>query len=151
MKTVANRHVLQSLDERLRALTPDRPRRWGTLTAHEMLCHLGDSTDMALGARPRNHPVRTRRRVAWKLLWLWCPTPWPRGVRTSTRNDPRAEGTRPSEFTKDMERAIAGLARVADARDGLEPAHGIFGAMSARDWQRWAYRHTDYHLRQFGA
>ena len=34
--------------------------------------------------------------------------------------------------------------------DSLEPAHGLLGSMSTRDWQRWAYRHTDYHLRQFG-
>ena len=150
MRTVADRRVLQSLEERLRALRPESSRRWGTLTPHEMLCHLGDSADMALGQRPRKHTVRTRRRIGRKLLWLWCPTPWPHGVHTSVRNDPRAEGTRPSEFIKDLDRAVAGLERIAAAHDGLEPAHGIFGAMSVRDWQRWAYRHTEYHLRQFG-
>jgi hypothetical protein len=29
-------------------------------------------------------------------------------------------------------------------------AHGLFGTMSLRDWQRWAYRHTNHHLRRFG-
>jgi hypothetical protein len=32
----------------------------------------------------------------------------------------------------------------------LEPAHGFFGTMSTRDWQRWAWKHTEHHLRQFG-
>ena len=28
--------------------------------------------------------------------------------------------------------------------------HPIFGRMSERTWLRWAYLHTDHHLRQFG-
>jgi hypothetical protein len=48
-------------------------------------------------------------------------------------------------------RAIAGIDGIAAAApDALDPAHGLFGTMSLRDWQRWAYRHTDHHLRQFG-
>ena len=39
---------------------------------------------------------------------------------------------------------------IATARSDLEPAHGFFGTMSVADWQRWAYKHTDHHLRQFG-
>ena len=66
-------------------------------------------------------------------------------------HDPKADGTRPSDFDRDLVRAIAGLKGIASAapRD-LEPVHGIFGTMSLRDWQRWAYRHTHHHLRQFG-
>jgi hypothetical protein len=44
--------------------------------------------------------------------------------------------------------ALHRLARAEAAT--LEPAHGMLGIMSRRDWQRWAYKHTDYHLRQFG-
>jgi hypothetical protein len=32
----------------------------------------------------------------------------------------------------------------------LPANHAVFGAMTATDWYRWAYRHTDHHLRQFG-
>jgi hypothetical protein len=44
---------------------------------------------------------------------------------------------------------------VADPRvlDGLvRRLEGLthFGAMLPKDWQRWGYRHTDHHLRQFG-
>jgi hypothetical protein len=66
-------------------------------------------------------------------------------------HDPRAEGTRPSVFARDLARLLAGLETLAVAADGsLEPAHGLFGTMTTRDWQRWAYKHTDYHLSQFG-
>ena len=151
MKTVADPAIARELTERLRSLQADGQRRWGTLTAHEMLCHLGDATDMVLGIRPRRRAIAARRRPFVKLLGLWSPVPWPHGMRTNPMHDPRAEGTRPSEFTRDLARAIAGIEGIATAAPGrLEPVHGLFGSMTLRDWQRWAYRHTHYHLRQFG-
>jgi hypothetical protein len=66
-------------------------------------------------------------------------------------HDPRDLGTRPSDLSGDMARLLAAMDVLAAAPEGsLEPAHGFFGRMSTRDWQRWTYRHTDYHLRQFG-
>jgi hypothetical protein len=71
VKHIADADVLRSLKHRLRALRLDSPRRWGTLTPHEMLCHLGDAVDMVIGVRPRKHPAphRTRRLVKWIVLW----------------------------------------------------------------------------------
>jgi len=60
MKTVADATVLRSLVERLRLLEPQTPRRWGTMTAHEMLCHLGDAMEMVTGVRPRKRPIPHR-------------------------------------------------------------------------------------------
>jgi hypothetical protein len=115
-----------------------------------MMCHLGDATAMVLGDRPRTVPIAPRHRALVKALMLWSPLRWPHGVPTNPRHDPRRDGTRPSAFVRDRDRAVDGLRRLAAPPGPLEPAHGIFGAMSARDWQRWAYKHTDHHLRQFG-
>jgi hypothetical protein len=151
IKTVADPAVLRSLVYRLNSVAPDSPRRWGTMTAHEMLCHLGDAAEMVLFIRRRREPLPARRRPLMKCVWLWSPVPWPHGVPTNPMHDPKAQGTRPSEFERDRARAIAALERIASAEDGtLEPVHGSFGTMSVRDWQRWAYRHTKHHLRQFG-
>jgi len=151
MKTVADAAVLSSLSARLNALQPESPRRWGTLTPHEMLCHLGDATAMVLRTRPRRQPVAHRQRRLLKLVALWTPIPWPHGRATSPMLDPKADGSRPAAFGDDRARALAGLEGVGAAKaDTLEPAHGLFGTMSLADWQRWAYKHTDHHLRQFG-
>lgn len=150
MKTVADSAVRQSLVSRLHALRPDSARRWGTLTPHEMLCHLGDAAEMVLLIRPRTEPVRQRRRPFFRLLALWSPLRWPQGLATNPMHDPRALGTRPSEFARDRARAVARLEGIASTTGTLEPAHGTFGVMSREDWQRWAYKHTDHHLRQFG-
>jgi len=151
-RTVADPDVLQALRERLRSVRTESPRRWGTMTPHEMLCHLGDSDAMVLRIRPRTRPVPPRRRPFVKWLALWTPLPWPRGFPTSPSLNPKAEGTRPSDFEADLARAIDGLEKLAASAAGaLEPVHGVFGEMSLADWHRWAYRHTDHHLRQFGA
>ena len=151
MKTVGDPVVLRSLIARLNAVTPDSERRWGTLTAHEMLCHLGDAAEMVLRIRPREAPVPLRRRRLVKALGLWSPFPWPHGWKTNPRHDPRDQGTRPSQFAADLKRAIDSLDGISRVRaDGADPAHGFFGSMSVPDWQRWAYKHTDHHLRQFG-
>lgn len=151
MKTVADALVRGALVERLHALHPDSRRRWGTLTPHEMLCHLGDAMAMVLRTRPRRQPVPPRHRRLVKALGLWSPIPWPHGWATNPMHNPRVDGTQPSVFVQDLDRAIAGLEAIAAAApDTLEPVHGFFGTMSVRDWQRWAYRHADHHLRQFG-
>jgi hypothetical protein len=151
VKTVADSAVRHSLIARLHALRPESRGRWGTLTAHEMLCHLGDAAEMVLRVRPRVKPIPRRRRLIVKWLGLWTPIRWPHGWPTNPQHDPRVYGTRPSAFAADLQRAIAGIEglAVADPRS-VEPMHGVFGTMSVIDWQRWAYKHTDHHLRQFG-
>jgi hypothetical protein len=151
VKTIADPEVLQSLSKRLNGLRPESARHWGTLTAHEMLCHLGDSSEMVLRIRPRDKPIVPRRRRVVKWFGLWTPMRWPHGWKTSPAHDPRLAGTRPSAFEKDLKRALDSLGGLARARaGGIENAHGFFGTMSLLDWQRWAYKHTDHHLRQFG-
>lgn len=76
------------------------------------------------------------------------PVAAPLAVEPAARSEGRGhqtDGLRPR-----LQRAITGLAALSVALTRYEPHHGFFGTMSLRDWQRWAYRHTHYHLRQFG-
>lgn len=148
MKSLEQPRVLEELVLRLRALQPATERRWGTMSAGEMLCHVGDASNSIL-ARPGGPPKPGRR--LFKLIALYSPTRWPTGIRTPAEVDPRRGGSRPGEFERDRDRAIAGLRALAQApASALPSSHGHFGPMSERDWKRWAYRHTDHHLRQFG-
>lgn len=151
VKTVADSAVTASLVARLDALQPDTPRRWGTMEPHEMLCHLGDALEMVLRTRPRREKVRVRNRPLVKLAALRGPLRWWRGIRTNPEHDPHVDGTRPSSFETDKARVVRALQAIAVANpSSLETGHGFLGTMSAADWQRWAYRHADHHLRQFG-
>jgi len=93
LRTVADPAVRNDLVTRLSRLTPDAPRRWGTLTAHEMLCHLGDATAMVLRDRPRVIPVDAGPRRLRKGLGLWSPLRSPHGLRTSPHYDPHTLGS----------------------------------------------------------
>lgn len=148
MRSIADPATLVQLERRLRTLRPESQRQWGSLNAAEMLCHLGDATASVLG-RPGGPPGPSRPVVKW--IALASRLPWPRGRPTLPQINPHQAGTRPSDFETDRERAIAGLRAVAVAPPTALPAnHAVFGAMTATDWYRWAYRHTDHHLRQFG-
>ena len=116
-----------------------------------MLCHLGDSTAMVLGDRPRPSPIAPRGRAPIKALFLWSPVRWPHGIPTSPRHDPRRDGSRPADFARDADRVIEGLVPLSECRPAASIMHtAYFGPMSPRDWHRFAWKHTDYHLRQFG-
>ena len=152
MKTIAEESVLAGLVSRLGDLTPESGRRWGTLTPAEMLCHLGDACQSVLGQRvPPGPPPSAAPRPVLKWLILYSPMPWPKGAKTRPGVDPKRDGTRPGDFERDRTRAITGLTTLASApAERLNPVHFMVGPMSRRDWQRWAYRHVDHHLRQFG-
>ena len=152
VRTIANPGVLGSILDRLARLGPDTPRRWGSLTPGEMLCHLGDAQDWALGRREiPGPPPRGKPSVVVKWYALRVPLPWPKGVATRRGVNPRKEGTRPVVFESDRARVVDGLRGLAAAPAGSFPAtHFMFGEMTRRDWQRWAFKHVDHHLRQFG-
>jgi len=152
MRSIADPEVLSRLVERLRQLHPETPRHWGTLTAGEMLCHLGDAHESVLGIRiPPGSPAPGPPRPVLKWMVLYAPIPWPKGAKTRPGVDPRLQGTRPGDFQADRQRTITSLQRLVLADpSSLAKRHFRFGPMSAANWYRWAYRHVEHHLRQFG-
>jgi Protein of unknown function (DUF1569) len=150
MSSIEKPEALAQLIGRLENLRPDTPRRWGKMSAGEMLCHLSDVSASVLG-RAGSPPGKPPRRLL-KWIALYSPFPWPKGkVKTPRRTDPQIEGTRPGDFEPDRQRAVEGLKALASTpAAGLPGDHFLFGAMSPSDWRRWAWRHTDHHLRQFG-
>jgi DinB family protein len=148
MKCLDQPRTLEELVLRLRGLQPATERRWGTMSPGEMLCHVGDASASILKG-PGDPPKP--RRTLMKFVALYTPVRWPQNVKTPGRVDPRRLGSRPGDFERDRDRAIDGLRALSGALASALPSfHGHFGPMSRRDWQRWAYKHTDHHLRQFG-
>jgi Protein of unknown function (DUF1569) len=130
---------------------PDSTARWGRMSAHQMICHLGDSLRMALGERAVSAAAGPLQRTVVKWTALYLPLPWPGGIPTRPEIDQEAGGTKPLDFVSDVAQVESLLTLVATEPRTDWPLHPIFGRMSQKAWLRWAYLHTDHHLRQFGA
>jgi len=148
VKTIRDATVLAELVRRVERVTLTQSRVWGTMSAQQMLVHLGDGAEAALTRQPFTASGRKGSRVL-KWVALTLPLPWPRGIRSGA--DPASRETPAGRFSADRERAVGTLRELAAAPEAtLAPRHPIFGPMSRADWLRWAFLHTDHHLRQFG-
>lgn len=148
MRTLTDPGAIESLVARLGKLHDKRPRAWGRMTPHEMLCHLGDSFAGVLGERPISPADTWVNRTIVKYIALHTTVAWPKGSPTRPEVDQTIGGTKPSTFDRDRDRVVTLLRRFAQP-DVTYARHPIFGPLTRDEWMIWGYRHTDHHLRQF--
>ena len=137
----------QAIVARIRRLEPETPRRWGRMTAPQMVAHLRDQMSHCLGDRPCT-PVASLLRFSLlrhaSIYWV----PWPKG---RVQGPPGAFVTQPGTWAADVENLLDLVARFG-AREprGPWPNHALFGKMTGVDWGVLCHKHFDHHLRQFG-
>jgi len=136
---------------RLRRVTPASRPRWGTMTAHQMICHLADSFRVTLGERESSSAATPFRRIVAKRMVLHTDLPLPRGVRATPELSQDAQGTSPSEFAADLGALVRLIERSVQPNAPRPNPHPGFGEITRAEWARFNWRHTDHHLKQFGA
>jgi hypothetical protein len=151
VKTLARAGDLADLLRRLQTVRPDTAARWGRMSAHQMICHLGDAMLVATGQKSASAASGLLQRTVVKWIALYVPVRWPPGIPTIPEIDQLVGGTKPQDFVRDVQEVETRLRQFAEERQPACPGHPIFGPMSRKAWLRWAYLHTDHHLRQFGA
>jgi hypothetical protein len=151
MKHLGDAAAREEILRRLACLKPGTARRWGRMTAAQMVCHLNDSFLAVMGRRAVS-PARnlfTETVMKWGALYL--PVQWPHGVQTRPEMEQGNGGTPPGPFAEDCAELVAAIGRFCDPkRDFAFHPHPMFGEMSEWEWMRWGYLHCDHHLRQFG-
>ena len=150
MKTMACAQDKEEIVRRLRTIRADSGRRWGRMSAHQMICHLSDSFLAVTGQRHISPASGPLQRTVIKWIALYAPLKWPRGVPTRPEVDQEVGGTKPSHFAADVTQLEMLVELITTRKGCFGPTHPIFGNMSNTDWMRWAYLHMDHHLRQFG-
>jgi len=153
VKTLAHAGEKAEILRRLETVRPESARRWGRMTAPQMVCHLADAFLGVIGERPVTQDQSLFRRTVMKWFALYTPLPWPRDIPTSPEFDQAAgRGTTPADFAADVARLRSIVERVTSGSVPVPwTAHPYFGRLTAREWLRWSYLHMDHHLRQFGA
>jgi hypothetical protein len=151
MKTLGSETDKNALMQRLRRVKPDSARRWGRMSAHQMICHLSDSFKAATGEKAVSSLNKPILGIIAKWFAVYVPIPWPHGLPTRPEMDQDQGGTKPVEFARDLAELETLVERFTGTpRDFDWHAHPLFGEMSDHDWWRWGYLHMDHHLRQFG-
>src|SRR5688572_22397516 len=118
MKTLACERDAAEILGRLRALRPDSARRWGRVSAHQMVCHLSDGYRLLTGELTSPPVATPLPRPMMKWIALYVPVRWPAGVPTTPELDQAGGGTRPADFAADIAQLEALLTRIAAERSG---------------------------------
>ena len=115
MRTLARSGDRAALRRRLQTIQPDSVRRWGRMSAHQMVCHLSDGFRMAIGGKAVSDATSPFHRTVVKWIALYAPLPWPSGIMTRPEIEQGVGGTCPGDFAADVD----DLARLIDtfARD----------------------------------
>jgi hypothetical protein len=147
MKSLFAADTRASVISRIRRLTPDAPRQWGTMTPAAAVAHVSDQLRMAFGEIPRRSPLRALGH--WPLNYLAIYViPWARGKGKASEE---TLTTKPSNWDADQAALIALVERFAvEDPNAAWPVDAVFGSLSGRAWGALCYKHLDYHLRQFG-
>ena len=150
VKTMSNPADRQSISLRLEELSPADSARWGSMSVHQMVCHLDDSYKLALGEKSALPATGFVQRTMLKWLALNGPMPWMKGFPTRPEVEQGKGGTVPVEFAPDLASLATTVRRFCDQLPSPALPHPIFGKMTRGEWMRWGYLHADHHLRQFG-
>jgi len=144
-RTLLDPRVERELQDRLAKLSPDSPRRWGRMSAAQMLRHLAGALRMATGdlqIAPRSTPLRL---FPIKQLVVFV-LPFPPGAPTAPALVVKDE----VDFEAER-RTVADLLGAFAKRDlPAWPEHPAFGPLNREQWGVMAWKHVDHHFRQFG-
>lgn len=135
------------LHRRIDALTPRASRKWGRMTAHEMVCHLTDSVESAFDEE--QEALGTGALARQPLKWLVINVlPWPKGKMESPE---RLRRRKPTDWSTDVRALHDALDRLAArSADARWPASDVFGALTRSEWGALLRTHMNHHLKQFG-
>jgi hypothetical protein len=114
MRTLARPDDLADVLRRLQSVNAASVARWGRMSAHQMICHLGDALRVATGEKvvtPRTGPAQ---RTVVKWIALYFPARWPAGIATPAEIDQYVAGTKPQGFARDVQELETRLRRFSD-------------------------------------
>lgn len=130
---------------RIETLSRDTKGRWGKMTVDQMLWHVSDAMEMALGKRmpvPRKPPLPSP-----VMKFLLLNLPWPKGAPTF----PEFVATRAYDFDAERRRCLTLIDEMSrKPLDGPWADHPAFGKVDGQFNSRFHAKHLNHHLTQFG-
>jgi hypothetical protein len=150
VKNLFDASVANRVKTRLAQLEPQSERRWGKMTAAQMLAHCSVSMQWAVGeVAPEKGPLAARLmgRLVKPMVF--------RNEDPLRKNSPTAKSLIVAD-ERDLGRERDRLSGLIDRFAGggasacTRNPHTFFGGMTPDEWAILMYKHLDHHLRQFG-
>jgi hypothetical protein len=148
MKSVFDTTTREELINRINTITPQNKAQWGKMNAFQMLKHCTRAEDMFLGK------IKINRVFIGRLFGKMILKQVLKDDAPFRRNSPTSSLLKTTADTGDIEQQkkewINRIEQYANYSD-QNFIHPFFGPMTKEQIGLLAYKHTDHHLRQFGA
>lgn len=142
--------TLSDFTNRVDALRPDSHRKFGKMSVEQMLKHLRNATEVALGEVVMPDESKPIIRDIGYILIARVFTTWPGGkIKAPDYWSPPPDHDFAGEragLLGAMQRFVAAV----DATPDTVAVHPILGPLSLRKWSQLMGVHVHHHMRQFG-
>ena len=146
MKSIFDRVNYEELNERLQKLSPGATNVWGKMNVAQMLHHLNLTMEAPMG----KHQTKGKPVFLMRIFKSVFYNDKPFGKGAPTPKDFKISDS--FSFEAEKQKALSNLTEIFDkGADGNYLPHVFFGKLTSEQWGRHFYKHTDHHLRQFGA
>lgn len=149
MTTLYDAQTMRQTVQRIEALRPDAQRQWGKMTVGQMLAHCCAPLRIAVDDVPSKQILLGKLLAPFAKRAAFGPKPFDRNLPT----DASFRFTDARDLDTERARLLELLRRFgANGPAGVTRSpHIFFGPLEPEQWGVLMYKHTDHHLRQFGA
>ena len=148
MKSLLDKQVREELFARIDSLNVNSNAQWGKMNVYQMLWHCTRWDEMMLGR------MKVKQMFLGRLFGKWGLKSVMKDETMLGRNAPTAAELLATERAGDVALQKAALIKGIceyEHNDFARAVHPFFGAMTREEVGKFAYKHLDHHLRQFGA
>jgi hypothetical protein len=149
MQNLYNQPDVTALLQRIEKLTPDSQRQWGKMNVAQMLAHINQSMETAMGKNtiPRVFFVM---RIIGGMLRKTVLGPGP--FRKNSPTDKSYKFPVDVDFNESKNKTITSVRQFFENGPSqcTTHAHPFFGHFTPEEWAVFQWKHLDHHLRQFG-
>jgi hypothetical protein len=151
MENLFNQKDFDAIVARLNSISQFSERKWGKMDVNQMVVHLKDQLDIALGNKSaKAQGPFILRTIMGRWLALYA-LPWRKGKEVTAKEmDALLNGAIITDFESDKDLLLTRLMEFISTNSGFSP-HPFFGNLSNKDWGRLAWKHLNHHLLQFSA
>jgi Protein of unknown function (DUF1569) len=137
----------ESVIERVKNLSADNKPLWGEMTATEMLYHCNLCNKQIMEEK-RGNGKTSFKQYLLRILALYVVANFKKGIKSEGRNDTKGK-IEDHKFEEQRQLFIQLIKHFPTIKYELTLTHPAFGNISKAEWGIAAFKHMDYHLRQF--